>query len=265
MRIRALFVGLLLAVPALAGPPKKGPKLDLAPLVAELGGNDPEQAAKAADALGAAPDPAAHEALLDALALGPTAPVAVAAIGALTQHPAPPDVPALVRFAGHRNPSVRGAALGALALYPDPIAQAAIVHALHDQTGIVRGAAAGAAAKGHVTAAIEPLFALLAKGEEPAARALAQLADPDLARKIGDQLGHVPEATLALCLGAILKRADFGPDTARVEVVHALANIADSAALAALTDYIDATPKTPPRPSRSEAEHAVETKLGGGK
>jgi len=262
--MRALFVGLLLAAPALAGPPKKA-KLDLAPLAAALAGDDAEQAAKAADTLGDAADPAAHEALLDALALGPPAPVAVAAIGALAGHPAPPDVSALVRYAGHRDPSVRGAAIGALALYPDPVAQAAVVHGLHDQTGIVRGAAANAAAKGHITAAVEPLFALLAKGEEPAARALAQLADPDLARKIGDQLGHVPEATLALCLGAILKRADFGPDTARVEVVHALANLSDPAALSALTDYIDATPKTPPRPSRSEAEHAVEAKIGGGK
>ncbi|HEY1554918.1 MAG TPA: HEAT repeat domain-containing protein [Kofleriaceae bacterium] len=262
--LRSLVLVCGFAVPALAGPPRHG-KLDLAPLVTALGSDDAEAAVKAADTLGAAPEPAAHEALLDALALGPPAPVAVAVLAALASHPAPPDVAALVRYAGHRNPQVRAAALGTLALYPDPTAQVAIVHGLHDQTGIVRGAAAAAAAKGHVRDSIDALFGLLAKGEEPAARALAQLADPDLARKIGDQLGHVPEATLALCLGAILKRADFGPDSARVEVVHALANISDQAAITALTDYIDATPKTPPRPSLAEASRAVEAKLGGGK
>jgi hypothetical protein len=109
------------------------------------------------------------------------------------------------------------------------------------------------------------LFELLARGEEPAARALAQLADPDLARRIADQLGHVPEGTLAICLGAILKRSDFGPDPARVELVRALAKIADQSALNALADYLDATPKNPPRPSRGEAEKLVEARLGGGK
>jgi HEAT repeat protein len=261
---RALVCIVLLAAPAFAGPPRHG-KLELVPLVTALAGDDAEAAAKAAETLGAAPEPAAHEALLDALALGPPPPVASAVLAALAGHPAPPDVAALVRYASHRNPQVRASALATLALYPDPTAQVAIVHGLHDQTGVVRAAAAAAAAKGHVRDAIDGLFALLAKGEEPAARALAALADPDLARKIGDQLGHVPDSTLAVCLGAILRRADFGPDPARVEIVHALANISDPAAITALTDYIDATPKTPPRPSLQDASRAVEAKLGGGK
>jgi HEAT repeat protein len=109
------------------------------------------------------------------------------------------------------------------------------------------------------------LFELLERGEESAARALAQLADPDLARKIGDELGKVPDKTLAICLGAILKRSDFGPDPARVEVVRALAKITDAAAVTALTDYIDATPKNPVRPSRNEAEKIVEARVGGGR
>jgi HEAT repeat protein len=160
---------------------------------------------------------------------------------------------------------VRSAAISVLALYPAPDAHAAVVAGLHDGVGNVRGAAAAAAAKGRVRDAIEPLFKLFAKGEQPAARSLAALADADLARKVGDELGHVPDAALALCLGLILKRADFGPDPARVEVVRAIAKIADPAAIAALTDYLDATPKTPPRPSRQEAEKIVEARIGGGK
>ncbi len=242
---------------------KKG-KLDLAPLAAQLASANAEEAAKAAEALGNEADPTAHDALLDALAFGLPGAVAVPAIQALAKHPAPPDVPALRRYANHRNPAVRGSVLGTLALYPDPAAHALVIAGMHDPVGIVRGAACSAAAAGRVRESVDTLFALLARGEEPAARALAQLADADLARKIGDQLGKVPDASLSLALGTLLKRADFGPDAARVEVVRALAKISDASATAALTDYIDATPKNPPRQSRQEAEKIVTARLGGG-
>ncbi|MGN6104149.1 MAG: hypothetical protein ACTHU0_03525, partial [Kofleriaceae bacterium] len=78
-----------------------------------------------------------------------------------------------------------------------------------------------------------------------------------------DQLGQVPDASLALCLGAILARTDYGPDPARVEVVRAIAKIQDPAAVGALTDYLDATPTNPPRPSRQEAESIVNARMGG--
>ncbi len=266
-----LALGLALAIggAAVAQPArnkKAAPKgVDLAPLVSDLKGTDDEAAAKAADALGELADPAAHDALLDALAFGLPPAVAVVAIPALVKHPAPPDVAALRRYAGHHNPSVRGSVFAALAMYPDPAAHQIVVAGLHDGTGVVRGAAAQAAAKGHVREATDALFELLARGEDSAARALAAMADADLVRKIGDQLGKVPDATLAQCLGLILKRNDFGPDPARVDVVRAIAKIADPAAVAALTDYLDATPKNPPRPSRAEAEKVVEARLGGGK
>jgi HEAT repeat protein len=247
------------SAPAAAQPARR----DVAADAAALAGADIEAAARAAESLGANPAPAAHEALLDALAMGLPGPVAVVAFTALAKQPAPPDVAALRRYAAHRTESVRSAALGALASYPAPAAREAIAAALRDPAKAVRAAAAGAAARGRVRDAIDPLLQLLAKGEEPAARALAALADPALAAKIADQLGKVPDASLALCLGAILRRPDFGPDTARVEVVRAIAKIQDESAIRALTDYIDATPKNPPRPSRHEAELVVEARLGG--
>jgi HEAT repeat protein len=149
-------------------------------------------------------------------------------------------------------------------MYPDPAAHKLVIAGLHDAVGAVRGAAAAAAAKGRIREAIDPLFDLLARNEEPAAKALAAMADADLVRRVGDQLGKVPDAVLAQCLGMILKRADFGPDTVRVEVVRALGKIQDQAALAALSDYVDATPKNPPRQSRDEAEKMVEARLSGG-
>jgi HEAT repeat protein len=244
--------------------PAKPVKVDVAPLVKALGSASSEEAVRAADELGTSPDPAAHEALLDALAWGLPPAVAVNAFLALGQHPAPPDVVALARYAGHHNPTVRGAALAALALYPDPAAKKLVVAGLHDETASVRAAAAAAAAKGHVREAIGPLFDLLARNEDAAAKALAQIADAELVRRIGDEFGKVPDPVLAQCLGGILKRQDFGPDTLRVEVVRALGKIQDAAALNALSDYVDATPKNPPRPSRDEAQKMVDARRGGG-
>jgi HEAT repeat protein len=241
---------------------KKGGKTDFAPMIAALAGSDDEPAAKAAEELGGFADPAAHEALLDALAFGLRPPVAVEAILALAKHPAPPDVASLKRYAGHHNPSVRGTAFAALALYPDPAAHAVVVTGLHDAVSAVRTAAAQAAAKGHVREATDSLFELLARGEDSAVRALAAMADAELVRRIGDQLGKVPDAALAQSLGLVLKRGDFGPDTARVDVVRAIAKIQDAAATNALQDYLDATPKNPPRPSRAEAEKIVEARGG---
>ncbi len=255
------------ARPAKPRPPRKvkQPALELAPHVAALAGVDVEAAAKAADALGSSDLPAAHDALLDALALGMPKTVAVPAIAALARHPAPSDVPALTRYAGHHDQGVRSAALTALALYPDPTARAAVIGGLHDPAPAVRAASATAAGRGRIRDAVEPMFKLMARGEESAALGLAAMADADLAAKLADQLGKVPDPTLAVALGAILKRSDFGPDPARVEIVRAIAKIQDAAAVGVLTDYLDSSPKTPPRPSRQEAQAVVEARLGGGK
>lgn len=262
--LRAGALMIALCAPALAkGPSKAKPAEVSAADLAALGGTEVEAAAKAAETLGASASPAAHEALLDALALGLPAAVAVPAMTSLGMHPAPADVVALKRYAGHHTPGVRIAALSTLAMYPDPTAHAAIIAGLRDPVGMVRTAAAGAAGRGRIKGAIEPLLALLAKGEDASARALAQLADADLARKLADHLGKVPDPSLAIALGAILKRTDFGPDEARVEIVRAIAKIQDPAAVTALTEYIDATAKLPPRPSRGEAQTVVNARLGG--
>ena len=260
----ALVAGSATAGPGGKAPPKKAPE-PIAPLVTALWSDDLELASRAAGQLGLTEAPAAHDALLDALAFGLPAAVTIPALTSLSQHPAPPDVAMLNVYAHHRNPTIRSAALNVIAMYPDPKARQVVIAGLHDPMGIVRGAAAAAAARGHVRESTEALFALLAKGEEPAARALAGLADPDLARKIAEQLGQVPDASLALCLGLVLKRPDFGPDPARVEVVRSIAKIQDASAVTALTEYLDATPKNPPRPSRHEAEMVVNARLGGGK
>ncbi|MFT3699628.1 MAG: HEAT repeat domain-containing protein [Kofleriaceae bacterium] len=263
MRARVLVLSCLLATPALAAPKPDKKKAEIAQLAIILDGADEDAAVKAAQALGDMADPAAHDALLDGLAFGLPPLVAVDAMTALAKHPAPPDVSSLSRYAGHHNQKVRSKAIAALSLYPDPKAHAAVVAGLHDPAPGVREAAAQTAAKAHVREAVPALFELLALGEEPAAHALADLADADLVRKIGDQLGKVPDVTLALCLGLILRRPDFGPDTERVEVVRAIGKLQSPAATDALTDYVNATPKNPPRASRQEAEKMLEARTSG--
>ena len=255
------------AAPAKKAPVKKGGKASAvsASEIAALHGAQVEVAAKAAETIGENSAPAAHDALLDALAMGLPASVAVPAIVGLAKHPAPPDVMALVRYANHINPSVRNAAITALAQYPDPAAHKIVVERLGDSVAVVRATAAAAAAKGKIKKAIDPLLVLLSRGEEPAARALAAMADVELAARIADQFGKVPAESLALCLGAILMRADFGPDTARVEVVRAIGKIEDKSAVTALQDYLANSPKTPARTSRTEAQMIVDARLGGGK
>jgi len=244
--------------------PKKAGKAVAAADLSALVGTDVEGAARAAEALGQSAAPAAHEALLDALAMGLPAAVAVPAILGVAKHPAPPDVVALVRYANHLNPTVRNTAITVLAAYPDPTAHQVVVDRLGDQVAVVRASAAAAAAKGKIKKAVAPLLVLMSRGEEPAARALAAMADVELAARIADQLGKVPAEMLSLCLGAILVRADFGPDTARVEVVRAIGKIDDKSAVTALQDYLANSPKTPVRPSRTEAQMIVDARLGGG-
>ena len=261
-----MVAGHAVASPAMAKPRAK-PK-DISAEVTALGGSDVEAAARAAQALGTYDLAAAHEALLDALALGLSPQVAQPALLAVAARPAASDVSSLRRYAGHRNPTVRSTALTALAGHAGaghPGAGPAIVAGLSDPVASVRAAAAAAAGKGRVRDAIDPLLLLLAKGEDSAGRALAVLADLDLARKIADQFGKVPEPVLAACLGAILKRADYGPDPARVELVRAIGKIQDPAAITVLTEYLDTTPKTPKRTSLDEARMIVDARLGAGK
>jgi hypothetical protein len=251
--------------PKKAPAPPRGKKpvvVDLTPDITALQGADGDAAIKAAETLGASDQPAAHDALLDGLAFGLPPRVAIPALTALTLHPAPTDVVAIKRYANHHNPTVRAAAYTALAAYPDPGAKGVIVAGLHDSAGLVRNAAAGAAGKGRVRDAVEPMLQLLAKGEESSARSLSVLADPDLARKIADHYGKVPDPSLALTLGLILRRPDFGPDPARVDIVRAMAKIQDASATNQLKDYLNETPKNPPRPSRQEAQMIVDARTG---
>lgn len=246
-----------------AKPKGAAPKVDIAASVAALSSGDTDAAVKAMTQLGSLDSAAAHDAILDGLAFGPHPLVVLAALPALTAHPAPADAAVIARYATYRSVVVRSAALQALATYPDPKAKLALVKGLSDSKANVRAAAAAAIAKARLRDAVPALLTLLEKGEIPAAVALGQLADVEMARAISEKLGQVPDEALATCLGTMLKRDDFGPDSARVQVVAAIGKISSNDAIVVLSDYIESTPKNPPRQSRKDAEEIVVNRMGG--
>jgi HEAT repeat protein len=248
---------------AKGGKAAKPGKVDVAVARTALLGADAAAAGRAADELATVKEPAAHDALLDGLSAGLTADVAARAIAGLATLPAPADLAVLRFYATHRTPAVRAAADTALAGFPD--GRKHLIKALGDRQPAVRLAAAEALAKAKARDAVDRLFALLARGDESAVKALGLMADPEMARAIGEQLGKVPDAALARCLGILVKRPDFGPDEARVEVVKTLAKIAGSDALNSLTDYVEATPAKPVRESRKLAEKVIAARIGGDK
>jgi len=271
MSYRAICVVLALALPisAAAQPKKKRDKPPVASAATAasakaLIGADVDAAAKAAVALGKDRSPAGLDALLDALAVGLHPQVAAAALDALAARKSALALDTLVAYREHRNPKVRASAVAALAAIDDKRADKYILAALHDGHVSVRAAAAAAVAARKIRGGVEPLLALLVKGDEATAPALAALADPKLAMDVAEMIGKAPDALVARCLGGMLARPDFKPDTARVEVVRALGRIDSQEALEQLTTYVSSVPKNPPRQSRKEAEQLVETKIGGG-
>jgi HEAT repeat protein len=272
----AALLALLLATPAAAQPAKAKArpkaaaaapapaKMPVPQAIAALTGPDPAAAVVAARALGQQKGAASVAALLDALALGLAPEVAQASLDALA---ALGDVKAfdtLAVYRRHRSPKVRAAAVGALGALDDQRADKLVIAALGDGHGSVRAAAAKVAGERKMKKATAALVVLLKGGDEAAAPALAQLADPELAKDVAELIGQAPDGLIARCLGAILLRPDFKPEAARVEVVRALGKVPGDEPIEHLTSYVSSIPENPPRQSRREAEALIEAKLGGG-
>lgn len=234
-----------------------------AKVLTDLSSAQPEVAAQAATALGNSRAEAATTALVDLLAMGAPPAVAVAALGALGKQASPRSAIVIQMYAGHRDPAVRAAAITAAASLPDaswwrPL----VLAALRDQESAVRAAAAGVARDRRVAEAVEPMLALLGRGDDAAGQALAALADVELARVLAEKVGSAPDPVLARCLGAVLARPDFGPDDARVQVVIALAKVPGPEAVEQLSTYVASAAKA--SESRRQAEAAIEQRLTGG-
>jgi HEAT repeat protein len=242
---------------------KKGKAAPLPAGVAiALVGGDVDAATRAAVQLGKDRSGQGLDLLLDALALGLHPQVAIAALDALGERRKVGALDTLVAYVDHRNPKVRASAVSALGAIDDRRVEKHILRALHDGHDAVRGAAAGVVAARKLRDGVAVMMKLMVKGDESVAAPLAAMAGPELARDIAETIGRAPDPVVARCLGAILLRPDFKPESARLEVVRALGRVPGQEALDQLTGYVASVPPNPPRASRAEAEKLLRARGG---
>ncbi len=249
--MRYLVVGVLLGGAAVA-------HADTTALAKELADIDEGRAVDAATALGKSNDPKAIEALVAGLDAGTTPKAAAALCAALGGKKDARGVVVLMQYAHHRAPEVRKAALAALATINDKRVLPALLGGLGDSDAEVRAAAAKGIADRKEKGAEERLVRLMEHRDASAAGALAAIATPQLAHRLSEMLGTVPDPILCTALGEMLKRADFGPEPIRVEVVRTLSKVPGVDSTAVLVEYVAATERDKNRPSRLEAQKIVD-------
>ncbi len=233
----------------------------------KLAGADTAAAVSAARALGGASKEQRSEAIASlsaALSVGVAPEVAMAAIDALAQLGAREAIGIVGSYRSHRRPKVRASAIRALAAVDLEGSKATIIAALSDREVDVRSAAARLIGEHGIRDGVDPLVALLRRGDEVPVQALGQLGDDKVAAKVAELIGVAPDALVSHALGAILLNPKFGPDDARLEVVKTLGGIPGGESIEALSNYVASIPAKPPRPSREEAELIVEKRLTEG-
>jgi HEAT repeat protein len=235
---------------------------DVAALRGELAGADVGRARDAVAELARIRQPAAAEALLDALAMGLPPDVAAAALDAVAVLRPKGARDVLLGYTRHRGAELRARAVTALAAQGDPGARPALLAALGDLAPEVRAAAGSALAARRDRGALPPLLALFARGDETAAAPLAALADGEAARQAAELSGKVPDALLARTLGLMLLRPDLGGEPIYVAVVRAVGAIPGDAALTALSSFLAAQPGGGARPSAREARALLDARAG---
>ncbi len=239
-------------------------KVDVTAEIARLDDAKADVATEAATRLGLTRDPRALTALLDALATGLQPKAAEAALRSVAEHESIKAYDVVVYYLHYRDPRVRAAAVAAIGSIDDGRVDNFVLGALHDGDKVVRAEAAQMVAERKIKRGIEPMLDLMKKGDEGVVEPLAVLADADLARVIGEQIGVAPDALVARCLGQILLKPSFKEESVRVQVVRTLGKVPGSEAVEQLTSYIEAIPEKPPRQSRREAEAIIEARLTGG-
>lgn len=260
----------VLAIPEFAhaqGPKARARKLtaDIEANRAALIGDKVAASEKAATTLGTLKDPRALDALLDGLALGLHPKVATAALNAIAEHNDVRALDTLNFFVKYRDAAVRGAALAAIGKLDDRRTVRPVLASLRDEDMNVRAIAIGIVATRNLRAGIEPMLELMKKGEEATGPALASMADPDLAKVLGEYIGDAPNKLLASTLGTILLREDFKPEAARVQVVRTLGKISGPESMQALRKYIDSLHPRSLKQSKREAEAIIKDRRSGGK
>ncbi|MCS6913362.1 MAG: HEAT repeat domain-containing protein [Myxococcota bacterium] len=184
--------------------------------------------------------------------------MAAALLEGLVPRKDPRAIEVLALYSRNRNPELRHRAVQALGEIHDAQVVPLLVAALSDGSAEVRAAAAAALGARREKSAERPLLRLLQRQDPAAPAALGQIGGPETARTLAEMVGNIPDRLVVQTLGELLKRADFGPDPLRLEVVRTLGKIPGNEALDALTDYLKLSSKDRTRPSRVEASKIIE-------
>jgi HEAT repeat protein len=250
--MKLLLVGLAvgIALPARAQ--------SVAELRMQLLQGEEAKAEAAADALGKSADPKAVDALLDGLAFGASPKLQAQMIGAVGGKKDARALDVLKFYAKNRNVELRKKALGALAQIAEPKVTSVLLEALSDPVEEVRAAAEKALGERRERSAEAKLLQAMKRKDWEAAIAIGKLGTPELAHRLSEMLGEMPDALLCASLGEMLKRADFGPENIRMEIVKTLAKVPGLDATTALIEYVASSEKDKARPSRQEAQKIVE-------
>jgi len=252
------------AKPAPAPPAPPPMTVDLPATRKDLFSEDGDRAAAAANKLGQSRQAGALDALLDALAMGLSPSVAVAALDAVAMHRDGKSLDVLLHYAKNRNVQLRGKAVAALGGLEDKKARTAWTAAFADGDKGVRAMACKVAETRKDRETVDQLLALLKKGDEATSTALAAVANADVARRVAELVGEAPDGLVAETLGKISLRTDLGKEDVYVEIVRAIGKIPGDEAVVALSAYIAAVGEKSFRQSKREAQMLYEQRIGGG-
>ncbi|MCC6746589.1 MAG: HEAT repeat domain-containing protein [Deltaproteobacteria bacterium] len=228
-------------------------------LKADLHGENLDAAVAAASALGSLKDDAlARDALMGGLQLGAPPKLLGALLEALGLHKSPKAVDLLRHYVRYRSPEIRETAIRALGAIEDPRVPLTLIEALGDSHPMPRARAARILGERKERRAERPLLKMLRRGDGAAAGPLGQVGGVETAKQLAELIGDVPDRPLAVALGEMLKRKDFGPDPLRTEVVKALGRIPGPDAATALSEYVASVPEKETRLSKQQAEKLLE-------
>lgn len=228
-------------------------------LKADLYGDNLDRAVAAASALGSLKDDArALDALMASLQLGTPPKLTGAVLEALELHKNATAIPLLAQYARHRRQEIRGGAIKALGAIEDVKVLPLIIESLSDSNPMIRALAARILGERNERKAEAALLKLLKRRDVSAAEPLGRVGGVETARQLGEMIGELPGPALAMAMGTMLLRKDFGPDPLRNEVVESLNKIPGKEATAALADYVASVPPEELRESKNKAKFYLE-------
>jgi HEAT repeat protein len=255
---RVLGVAVLWSAALWAGPAAAQMTGNVDKLKADLHGDNIDRAVAAASALGSLKDSLALDALMGALQLGAPPRLTLALVEAVELHKNPKAIDLLRHFATHRRPEVRAGALKALGAMEEVKVSHVLIRALGDSSPMVRALAARMLGERKERKAERSLFKMLRRGDKSAAVPLGTVGGVETAKQLSELINDLPDAHIAITLGTMLKRPDFGPDPLRTEVVKTLGKIPGADATAALVEYIASVPEKESRLSKFTAQKQLE-------